>query len=93
MDEQMAQRPVTIVDWSGVNIASPSFIDEFIGLVCPDGESSALWDGIIFTGSNPDITARIDTILRRRSCELKYAPTPEAAEVAEWTVLGYAGTK
>ena len=76
------------MDWSGVNVASPGFIDEFIGLVCPDGESSSRWDGIIFTGSKPRTTELIETILRRRGCELKYAPTLEAAQAGELTVLG-----
>lgn len=88
LNGQLAEHPGVIVDWSGVNAASPGFIDEFIGLVCPEGESSSLWHGVIFTGSNLHITGRIDMILRRRGCQLKYAPTPEAAEAGDLSVLG-----
>ena len=88
LDGQPAGQTEAIVDWRGVKAASPSFIDEFVGLVCSDEGNSLLSEGIIFTGSKPYTTELIDTILRRRGCELKYAPTLEAARAGEVSVLG-----
>ena len=88
LNRQPAEHSPAIVDWSDVNIASPSFIDEFIGLGCPDGESASLWDGVIFTSIDPYVQSQMHAILRRRGCELKYAPTLEAARAGEVSVLG-----
>ena len=73
------------MDWSGVNAASPGFIDEFISLLCPEGESSFREDGVIFAGSNDYITQQIDAILLRRGREVRYAKTLEDA-TAGWSI-------
>lgn len=83
--EQPEERPEVIVDWSGVNAASPGFIDEFIGLLYPEGESSFREDGIIFAGSNDYITQQIHAILSRRGREVRYAKTLEDA-TAGWSI-------
>lgn len=83
--EQPAASQELIVDWSGVNAASPGFIDEFIGLLCPEGESSFREDGVIFAGSNDYITQQIHAILLRRGREVRYAKTLEDA-AAGWSI-------
>lgn len=83
--EQPAASQELIVDWSGVNAASPGFIDEFIGLLCPEGESSFREDGVIFAGSNDYITQQIHAILLRRGQEVRYAKTLEDA-TAGWSI-------
>ena len=79
LPEQRMARPELIVDWSGVNVASPGFIDEFIGLLCPEGESRYRGEGIIFAGSNDYITQQIHAILLRRGREVRHAKTMEDA--------------
>lgn len=78
-ERQPAALPELIVDWSGVNVASPGFIDEFIGLLCPEGESRSRGEGIIFAGSNDYITQQIHAILVRRGREIRYAKTLDDA--------------
>ena len=78
-ERQPAARPELIVDWSGVNVASPGFIDEFIGLLCPEGESRSRGEGIIFAGSNDYITQQIHAILLRRGREVQHAKTLDDA--------------
>ena len=85
LSSQRTARPEVVVDWSGVNAASPGFIDEFIGLLCPEGESSFREDGVIFAGSNDYITQQIHAILLRRGREVRYAKTLEDA-TAGWSV-------
>lgn len=87
-ERQPAARPELIVDWSGVNVASPGFIDEFIGLLCPEGGSRSRGEGIIFAGSNDYITQQIHAILLRRGCALKYAPDVAAAQAGQGSMLG-----
>ena len=79
LDSQRTTRPEVIVDWSGVNLASPSFIDEFIGLLCPEGESGFREDGVIFAGCNDYIANQIHAILSRRGREVRYAITRNEA--------------
>ena len=78
-ERQPPARPELIVDWSGVNVASPGFIDEFIGLLCPEGESRSRGEGIIFAGSNDYITQQIHAILLRRGREVRHAKTLDDA--------------
>ena len=72
-------RPEMIVDWSGVNAASPGFIDEFIGLLCPEGEIGFREDGVIFAGCNGYIAGQIHAILARRGREVRCANTRDDA--------------
>ena len=88
LDGQQAGRLEAVVDWSGVNLASPSFIDEFIGLVCPEGESDSRWEGIVFTSIAPYIQDQMYAILRRRGCKIKYAPSLKEAREGPWVSLG-----
>lgn len=85
---QPPARPAAIVDWSGVNVAGPGFVDEFIGLLCPEGANDSQWAGIVFTNINPYIQGQVHTILRRRGCKIKYAPSPEVAHSGPWINLG-----
>lgn len=75
LDSQRTTLPEVIVDWSDVNAASPGFIDEFIGLLCPEGESGFREDGVIFAGCNDYIANQIHAILLRRGREVRYAKT------------------
>lgn len=75
LPDEPAASPELIVDWSGVNVASPGFIDEFIGLLCPEDDGNPRWDGVIFAGSNDYITQQIHAILLRRGREVQYAKT------------------
>ena len=88
LDGQPNQYSKAIVDWSGVRTASPSFIDEFIGLVCPEGESDSRWEGIVFTSIAPYIQDQMHAILRRRGCKIKYAPSLKEAREGPWVSLG-----
>ena len=85
--EQPSASPDLIVDWSGVNAASPGFIDEFIGLLCPEGDNNPRWDRIIFAGSNDYITQQIHAILLRRGREVRYAKTLEDAVDGRWSII------
>ena len=78
LSSQRTARPEVVVDWSGVNLASPSFIDEFISLLCSE-EFCSRPDSIIFAGSNGYIAQQIHAILLRRGREVRRANTPEDA--------------
>lgn len=88
LQNKLAEQPAgcqdMIVDWSGVNAASPGFIDEFIGLLCPEGESGFREDGVIFAGCNAYIANQIHAILARRGREVRCVNTPE--DPPEWSV-------
>lgn len=84
LDSQRTTRPKVIVDWSGVNLASPSFIDEFISLLCPEGESGFREDSVIFAGCNAYIAGQLHAILSRRGREVRCVNTPE--DPPEWSV-------
>ena len=66
LDSQPAGAKV-IVDWSGIT-PTPSFLDEFISLLCAE-EGGSLLDRIIFVVSDKSITNQIHAILRHRKQE------------------------
>ena len=77
-----------IVDWCGVNAASPSFIDEFVGRICETCPDEGLRDGIVITCDSGRIVELIDTVLRRRGYQLSYALKPEDVLTGRLNVLG-----
>ena len=85
-EDTQAER--VIVDWHGVNAASPSFIDEFVGRICETGPDEGLRDGIVITGDSGRIIELIDTVLRRRGCQLSYALKPEDVLTGRLDLLG-----
>ncbi len=88
--EKMLQGQPTqlIVDWTGVNAASPSFIDELIGLLWSNETKGLTPEDITFTSAKPYTTELINKMLHQRNCRLQYAISIEAAQAGETRTLG-----
>ena len=61
-----------VIDWTGIQAASPSFVDEFVGRCCDTLMSKASANKLMFTVDDSHITDLIDTILKRRSCAVEH---------------------
>ena len=83
-----ADSAVVIVDWNGVEAASPSFIDEFAGKACEALARGDFTKSVVFTGDNAQVTGLIDTILKRRGCQVEHALKPNNVQKAHLRVLG-----
>ncbi len=54
-----------IVNWEGVRVASPSFIDEFIANI--EDKRVAEPNTVVFTNAEPEIAELLEVITRRRN--------------------------
>ena len=84
----MGDSDTIIIDWSGVNAASPSFIDEFVGRFCDNPTSRFPAVKTIFKVDNPHIIRLIDMILKLRRCAVAHAPTPAERQSGAMGLLG-----
>ena len=74
----LAENQPLVVDWAGVNAASPSFIDEFVGRCCDAYGSGTTNAKITFNVDDPHIIELITTIMVRRGCHIPHTSNKSA---------------
>lgn len=60
------------LDLTGVESASPSFLDELFG------QLSARYGAVTVSGARPELLAKIDRVIARRGLESRFKVTAEA---------------
>ena len=61
-----------VVDWNGVNAASPSFIDEFVGGIQSATHGRFYCDRISFALDESGVADLVGAILRRRGFPIRF---------------------
>lgn len=83
------EKPVKmVVSWSGVNAASPSFIDAFVSGVRESVDAEPTSSSIVFADVNEELIDLVDTVLRRREFPVRYAKQSDNLHEDPTNILG-----
>jgi hypothetical protein len=83
------EKPGTmVVSWSGVNAASPSFLDAFVSGIRESVDTEPSRSDIVFTGVDEGFIGLVDIVLRRREFPIKHVTRADNLDESPTNILG-----